>query len=376
MSKVPEVKDILRVLDAHYPFNRVAPWDNVGLLAGEEGKRAEKILISVDVTPDVVDRAIAMKCDLLLTHHPLFIDPLKKINESSPEGAILLKILRNGLSLISAHTNADIAPRGVSFLLARAIGLEGISPIKVVDREKMYKVTVFLPEDHLEAVMKSAFEDGGGQIGNYRDCSFRVGGTGTFKPGTGTSPYLGEVGTLNSVHEERLELLVSEGNLEKVILSIRKSHPYEEPAIDVYPLEWGPPGGWLGVKGTLSREITLKKLLQSIGNSLQPSIIRYSGELGDMVRVAGVLGGSGGSYVEDAISAGLDVFITGDLKHHQVHALKFSGVNAVDMGHYDSEKLIMGEFKRIIEEQFGESITVELFGSSTECMRVFSMDTP
>jgi len=126
MSHNPSIGDILRSLDRIFPFEKVAPWDNVGLLAGKKGKTVRKVLVGVDVTPEFISQAVASRCDLLLTHHPLFVEPMKKVNDSTPEGALLIEILKNGLSLISSHTNADIAPGGVSYLLADALGLENI----------------------------------------------------------------------------------------------------------------------------------------------------------------------------------------------------------------------------------------------------------
>ncbi len=372
MSHNPSIGDILRSLDRIFPFENVAPWDNVGLLAGKKGKIVRKVLVGVDVTPEFISQAVASRCDLLLTHHPLFVEPMKKVNDSTPEGALLIEILKNGLSLISSHTNADIAPGGVSYLLADALGLENIRPLKVVHTSKFVKIVVFTPSSHVESVLSTAFNRGGGIIGDYSSCSFRVSGTGTFTPQEMSKPFSGVKGKINAVKEERVEFIVPDENKNEVISEVRKTHPYEKPAIDVYPLENSIPDGWLGARGELAEEKSLGEFLGDLNSSVTPSIIRFSGSLDEKVKKIGVLGGSGGNYVNDAAMTDIDLFVSGDLKHHQVHRLKMGGKIAVDMGHYDSEKLIMNEFKRILLDEFGKVLSVDIYGESTEFMRVFS----
>jgi dinuclear metal center YbgI/SA1388 family protein len=370
-SNKPAVKDILIALDKRYPFERAASWDNVGLLAGEEERRVNRVLISVDVTPRLIDRAISAQYDLIITHHPLFLEPLKRVTDKEDEGSSLVKILRNGICLISAHTNADLSPIGVSRKLAERIGLVNMSPLEVATRRKQHKVVVFVPPDDMGQVLQGAFLAGAGEIGNYTSCSFRTSGTGTFYPGQETRPYLGEIGELNSVQEERVEFVVDDRVLLAVLEGVKKSHPYEEPAIDVYPLRAALPDGWLGIRGELEREMTLEGFLLHVRDSVRPTIIRHTDALDRRVKKVGVLGGSGGGFVDNVIGADVDIFVTGDLKHHQAHKLVHSSIIGVDIGHFDSEKFIMEAFRSVIEEDFGNSITVDTFDDSTEYMRVF-----
>ncbi|NIO17713.1 MAG: Nif3-like dinuclear metal center hexameric protein [Deltaproteobacteria bacterium] len=370
-SKRPAVKDILMALDKRFPFGRAASWDNVGLLAGEKGKKVERILVSVDVTPRLIDRAISSQYDLIITHHPLFLEPVRRVTDEAEEGLLLVKILRNGISLICAHTNADLSPVGVSRELAERIGLVNQSPLGVATRVKQHKVVVFVPPADVGKVLGQAFLAGAGQIGQYTSCSFRTAGTGTFFPEQEARPYLGEVGELNSVAEERVEFVADDRVLPGVLDAVKKSHPYEEPAIDVYPLATELPDGWLGIRGELSREMTLEEFLTHVRDSVRPTTIRHTGDLGTTVRKVGVLAGSGGGFVENVVGTDVDVFVTGDLKHHQAHRLAHASIIAVDIGHFDSEKFIMERFKDVIEEDFGGSVTVDTFDEPTEYMRVF-----
>lgn len=371
-SKSPRVRDILEALDRKYPFNRAASWDNVGLLAGEEEGKAQKILISVDITPRLIERAVSSGYDLIVSHHPLFLDPLKKVTDEGEEGSYVVKILRNGISLICAHTNADLSPFGVSRELALRLELQDLSPMEVATRRKQHKVVVFVPPDDLGGVLQASFLAGAGRIGNYSSCSFRATGTGTFFPSAEAKPHTGDVGTLNSVREERIEFIVDDELLHSVLDAIKGSHPYEEPAIDVYPLREMLPDGWLGIRGELEEEITLEQFLARVRHSIEPATIRYCGDLDRKVKKVGVLGGSGGGFVDNAINSYIDIFLTGDLKHHQVHRLAHSSIIGVDIGHFDSEKFIMEAFKRTIEGDFAELVTVDTFDESTEYLKVYA----
>jgi hypothetical protein len=100
----------------------------------------------------------------------------------------------------------------------------------------VHKLVVFVPREALDAVRDAVFEAGAGRIGNYERCSWYTQGTGTFRAGEGSSPALGEVGREERVAELRLETVFPAERLEEVVAALRKAHPYEEPAFDVYAL--------------------------------------------------------------------------------------------------------------------------------------------
>lgn len=101
---------------------------------------------------------------------------------------------------------------------------------------KSYKIVVYVPEEEGEAVRRAMGEAGAGRIGNYDHCSFTVRGIGRFRPLRGANPTIGAVGRLEEIAEERIETVCAEERLSRVLDAIRAAHPYEEPAIDVYPL--------------------------------------------------------------------------------------------------------------------------------------------
>jgi hypothetical protein len=102
---------------------------------------------------------------------------------------------------------------------------------------KNFKLVVFVPVAHGDRVREAMGEAGAGVIGNYAHCSFTVRGIGRFRPELGANPAIGEVGRLEAVEEERIETVCSAASLKAVLAAIRAAHPYEAPAIDVYPLE-------------------------------------------------------------------------------------------------------------------------------------------
>jgi len=100
-----------------------------------------------------------------------------------------------------------------------------------------YKIVVFVPESHTDVVRKAIGDAGAGKIGDYTHCSFSSKGIGRFKPEEGANPAIGKVGNLESVEEERIEVVADKQVVSNVLAAIRRVHPYEEVAIDVYPLE-------------------------------------------------------------------------------------------------------------------------------------------
>ncbi len=101
---------------------------------------------------------------------------------------------------------------------------------------ELVKLVVFVPESHADAVRKSMGDAGAGHIGNYSHCSFSCKGTGRFLPLNGADPAIGEVGTLEQVLEERIEVTCERSQIEAIIKAIKAVHPYEEVVIDVYPM--------------------------------------------------------------------------------------------------------------------------------------------
>ena len=124
------VADILNFVESLAPRSMKMDWDNVGLLCGRKDKEVKKILVALDPFRNVIDEAIEIGADCIVTHHPLiFRNPLMAVNEDSETGRCVLTLIEHGIAAINAHTNYDLAPGGINDVLAQALELQDISVI-------------------------------------------------------------------------------------------------------------------------------------------------------------------------------------------------------------------------------------------------------
>ncbi|MGE5699162.1 MAG: Nif3-like dinuclear metal center hexameric protein [Deltaproteobacteria bacterium] len=376
MISRPEVtvRDVWSALDEHFPFSHRADWDNVGILAGNPEAPVRSVLVALDATPAAVALCGRMNADLLLTHHPAIFTPLKSVRADQPDSSAAYSLLRMGVAVISAHTNADVAPRGVSWAVARRIGLGGIRPLVPGQPSDACKVAVFVPPDRADGVMAALSEAGGGRIGAYSRCSFRTAGWGTFLPSESASPFAGRPGVEERVEELRLEAVVARSVLSQVLDAVRAAHPYEEPAIDVYPLAGWALGGGIGAVGDRESGSRLDVVLEEIRRKIRPAWIKVSGPSRKTVRRVAVVAGSGSEFMRAARDAGADLFVTGDVKYHQALEAAACGMPVADVGHGSAEKWILPEFRRVLAGRFGGSLAIRVL-MEKEPQRAFSPKT-
>jgi dinuclear metal center YbgI/SA1388 family protein len=355
------VRDVWRALDDHFPFAHRADWDNVGILAGDPAAPVRSVLVALDATKAAVALCARMRVDLLLTHHPLIFTPLKSVRPDEWDSAAAYSLLRMGVAVISAHTNADVAPRGVSWAVARRIGLRGIRPLVPGQPSDACKVAVFVPPERVDDAMDALSKAGGGRIGAYSRCSFRVTGSGTFLPAESATPFVGRAGREERVEEIRLESVVPRNLLSQVLRAVRAAHPYEEPAIDVYPLAGGALGGGIGAVGDRESGAPLDAVLEEIRRRIRPAWIKVAGPSRKTVRRIAIVAGSGSEFAGAAREAGADLFVTGDMKYHQALEAAGGQMPVADVGHGSAEKWILPEFRRVLAERFGGSVAIRVF---------------
>lgn len=315
-------------------------WDNIGLQIGDLNSSVHNVMISLDITEKVVQEAILKSVDLIITHHPLIFKPIKNIVASNPVGRVIQLMIKNNISLYCSHTNLDIANNGTNDLLARQIGLVDIRPFVKTEKEKYYKLIVFVPENSLEIVRTALCQAGAGHIGNYNCCTFNTKGVGTFMPLKGTNPYIGNIGELENVSEYRLETIVEHDSLNKVIKEMIEVHPYEEVAYDIIPVANSYNKVGLGRIANLHSPMTLKGFSEAIKSSLGINSIKIIGDLNKIVSKVSVCSGSGAEFIDDAYNQGCDCYITGDLKYHEAQYALQLGLAIIDPGHYETEQLI------------------------------------
>ena len=358
------VERVCQAIEEIAPKRLAEDWDNVGLLIGSPSQQVSKILLCLDVTPQVAAYAAVHNYGLLVSHHPVIFRPLKALREDLAQGSLVTSLVRNGIAVYCAHTNWDNAAFGTSHQLANALGLEQGSILDVKGSLKLYKVVVYVPVSHGQAVFESMSKAGAGHIGNYSHCSFRTEGMGTFIPLTGSSPYVGTRGQLEEVQESRLEMVVPEGSIKKVTNAMRKAHPYEEIAYDVIELQNGGAEFGLGKLVTLPKPILFSDFLQQI-KCFFPNM-RLCGIKPDYIKKIAVCGGSGADLHRIAKARGADVLITGDVGYHVALEASLQGIVVVDAGHYETEMFILSEWKSLITRiTAGASVDIDIFQNSS-----------
>ncbi|MEI7817259.1 MAG: Nif3-like dinuclear metal center hexameric protein [Desulfuromonadales bacterium] len=357
--KIPKTADIVGIINKIAPVSLAETWDNPGLQVGDPTAEVTRIMVALDPTPAVINSAIAASCQLLVTHHPLIFKPLKSISTATPLGTSIQKAIKAGLSILSLHTNYDIARGGLNDLLADKIGLSDCLPLKVTTTCELVKLVVFVPVDYIEQ-LRSALFPFVAQQGNYRDCSFAADGIGTFSPLEGAKPFAGTVGIMAKEHEERLELLLERAQLPRAVKALLAVHPYEEPAFDIYPLLNEGEKLGIGRIGRLPLPVTLAEYVNTLKNVLSAPALRYVGDPETLISKVALCSGSGSSLLRDAVRSGADLLVTGDVKYHEARDAEDLGMALIDAGHFPTEIIMVHE----ITERLGRALVASGY---TDC---------
>ena len=334
-------RTLVRVGDVADAVERIAPlplaeeWDNCGLQAGDPAAEVGRALVALTPLPEVFVEAEERGADFLLFHHPLIFRPIRSLDTSLYPGDLLARAIRSGIAVYAAHTSYDAAPGGVSVALAEALGLRG--PLRIISpRGTLRKLVVFVPEESVDGVVLALSEAGAGVIGDYTECTFRTRGTGTFRGGDETNPYLGESGRLEKVDEVRVETVVAGHLAGRAAEAATAAHPYEEAALDVYPVEGRPEGCGYGRLGVLPEPLSPEELREHVSGSLAfPA--RLVADAGVSIQRVAVLGGSGGSFIPEVAATGAEAYVTGDIDYHDALLAGSLGLTVIDAGHAATE---------------------------------------
>ena len=332
----PRVSDIVGMTSKIAPGHLAESWDNVGLQLGDPVGRVSRIMVALDPGQPAVEAAVEARCQLLITHHPFIFAPLKKIIAADETGRLAILALKNDLSIISLHTNLDIAKGGVNDLLAERLGLQGALPLRVTGAEEYVKMALFAPHGFEERLL-GALLPFMAPIGNYRGCSFQGEGVGRFTPAAGAQPFVGEVGVSHQEKESRLEFLLQKERVAAAVAALRGAHPYEEPAFDLYPvLNRGASLG-LGRIGSLAEATSAGEFALFVKERLSAVGVRLVGDPGRQVKKVALCGGSGASLIHEAARKGADLLVTGDVKYHEARDAEALGIAVLDAGHFATE---------------------------------------
>ncbi|WP_309232672.1 Nif3-like dinuclear metal center hexameric protein [Actinotalea sp. JY-7885] len=370
--------DVVGLLERRYPPGTAEGWDAVGTVCGDPAQPVRRVLLAVDPTADVVDEAIALGADLLLTHHPLLLRPVHSVAATTFKGALVHRLIRAGCALHVAHTNADAAADGVAEALALAVGLTDLAPLVALPDAPLDKHVVFVPVEHTERVLDAMSGAGAGAVGEYSRCAWTGTGTGTFVPGAAAAPAIGTRGEVERVSEDRLEMVAPRGARAAVVAAMRAAHPYEEPAFDVLELASLPGAAGTGRVGRLAGPTTLGAFAERVARVLPATEqgVRVAGDLDAPVERVAVVGGSGDSLFDAVRRSGVDAYLTADLRHHPASELReraaFEASSAgrppqdgrpflVDVAHWASEWPWLESAARVLrEDAAGRGATVDV----------------
>ncbi len=333
-----EVGEILAALDRIAPWNLAESWDQVGLQVGRKDQAVRRLLVALDLQPAVIEEGLALQVDGFITHHPLIFKPLTRIDLRTPLGESLQRLLKANLVFIAAHTNVDKAPFGLNHHLAKILGIEPVEPLERAAGADCCKIAVFAPPEYGPALHQAMTAAGAGRIGEYEGCAFQVLGRGIFKPRAAARPWAGQPGEQTELAEVRLEMVVPQPAVYRVIAAIRANHPYEEPAIDVLPL-LTPSDAGLGRIGALAEPCTLAEFCQVVQERLRPNGLRVTGDPQRKIRRVALCSGSGGSLLKVAMNRGVDLYVSGDLGYHDFLSARENGIALIDAGHWATERI-------------------------------------
>lgn len=353
---VARVADWVDVLDGIYPQADAEPWDHVGLQVGAPDAPVTRVHVALEVTEAVLGEAQAAGADLLLTHHPLLFRPLPALTPATAPGRLALAAAGAGIAVVAAHTNFDVAAQATTTPIVDLLDLRGVTPLspRPGGDPGQVKLVTFVPQDATSQVIAALAEAGAGVIGEYEACTFRVTGTGTFRPSAAADPAIGARQVDNEVTEDRLEVVLGRDAVPAARAALLAAHPYEEVAHDVYPLlpapapgdrggEWGGDRG-LGRVGDLPQPRTLGDVAAVLARGLDNPHLRLAGDPAQHVTRVAACGGAGESLCDAALAAGAEVYVTGDLRHHVTLDARTQGLALIDAGHYATEAAAMGIF--------------------------------
>ncbi|EGQ3745925.1 Nif3-like dinuclear metal center hexameric protein [Staphylococcus pseudintermedius] len=327
-----KLHELLTTLNQEVPFDTAESWDNVGLLIGDKQSVVNGILTALDCTLDVVEEAIDQNINTIIAHHPLIFKGVKHITEDGGYGSILYRLIQNNINLIALHTNLDVHPKGVNAMLAKKLGLKNN---ELLDRQTTmyYKVQVFIPKENAQAFKDTLADHGMATEGNYEYCFFNSEGEGQFKPVGEANPHIGQIGDIETVNELKIEFMIPGSQMTCVQKIIEANHPYETPVYDFIPMKKMSQYG-LGMIGDLPEPQSVESFVQSVKKVLKMPSVRYIGNRDMTIQRVAIVGGAGIGFENHAHQRGADLFITGDIKHHEALDAKMAGINLLDINHY------------------------------------------
>ena len=350
-----KIKEVVSFLDNIAPRQLSEDYDNVGLLIGDYNTEITGVLVTLDVTEEVVGEAIKTNKNLIIAHHPIIFRGLKKITKSNEVERVVYNSIKNDIAIYAGHTNFDNIKAGVNNKICEKLSLDDCKIISPM-RKQLCKLITFVPSKYADKLKTALFESGAGQIGNYDNTSFNSEGTGTFRANKNAKPFVGKIGETHSEKETRIETVFPLFNKGKVITALLNNHPYEEVAYDIITLENNYTEAGSGMVGKLEKELSEEEFLSLVKQTFGTGIIKHTKLKGRKIKKVGVCGGSCSFLINSAKSAKVDAFITADIKYHEFFDVENSML-LLDIGHFESEQYTKEIFYDLLTKKFSNFAT-------------------
>lgn len=345
------VQDVINHLQDLAPLAYAEDFDNAGLLVGDKNQSVSAVLVSLDTLEPVVDEAIAKKCNLIVSFHPIIFNGLKKLTGKTYVERVVIKAIKNNIAIFAIHTALDNAFVGVNSIICDQLGLKN-KKILIPKSGTIKKLQTYVPKAKAEELRKALFNTGAGSIGNYESCSFNIDGEGTYMGNEDSNPVLGKKGELHTETETSIAVTFKSHLESKVLKTLFETHPYEEVAYEIITLENTNQHIGMGMIGDLESPMTMLDCLNFIKYKMNTECIRHSKVVNKTIKTIAVLGGSGSFAINAAKSANADLFVTADLKYHDFFRAE-NDIILADIGHYESEQFT----KRFLVDYLSKKMT-------------------
>ncbi len=344
------IKEIIQLIEQIAPIPLQEDYDNSGVQTGDVNRESTGALLAIDVTENVIEEAISLGCNLVITHHPLAFRPFKSLTGKTYIERCMIQAIKNDIVIYSAHTNLDNAQGGVNFKIAEMLELQNVKILQP-KQNSLLKFVTTVPLQYADSVRNALFNAGAGHIGNYDSCSFNLTGEGTFRAGKNANPHVGEIDELHIESEVRVETVIPVMKKAEVLRALLAVHPYEEPVYDLYPIEneWAQNGS--GVVGVLPEPLPEQEFLYMLKDIFNLPTISHSKIQGKDIHDVALCGGAGAFLIPRAISYGADAFVTGEAKYNDFYDVEGRILLTV-VGHYESEICTKDIFFDVISEKY------------------------
>lgn len=345
-----KIKDVIAFLESHAPRSFQESYDNSGLLTGNQDAIVTGVLVTLDCTEGVVEEAFALKCNLIVAHHPIIFKGLKKLTGQTYVERTVIAAVKNDIAIYAAHTNLDNVLQGVNKQIAEKLGLKN-TKVLVPKKGTLSKLVTFVPKENLDQVMAALHAAGAGQLGLYKNCSFQSSGTGTFQPTAEAKPTIGKTGHQETVDEIRVEVLLPTHQEKTILDTLRKAHPYEAVAYYMTHLENENLEVGSGLLGEIATPEEPIQFLRRLKKQMNVSVVRHTRLPDKAINRVALCGGAGSSLLPQAIAQGADVFISADFKYHEFFDAE-DKILIADIGHYESEQFTKDLLVEVLSKKF------------------------